>query len=96
MSRAPLDTEPRFVANLRAVRKVRGLSCRAVADGMRDYGFQTWTARTIWGVEDGQRSPKIREAEALAHIVDVPLDRMLTETPTRIVQFARQNVAGVP
>ncbi|WP_280391257.1 hypothetical protein [Nocardia wallacei] len=93
MARAPMDAEPRFAANLRAARNALRLTQSQVARRMRDRGFG-WREYTAATVELDKRHLRLREAEALAAIVCVPLDRMLTETPERVAKIARQN-AGV-
>ncbi|WP_280381012.1 hypothetical protein [Nocardia wallacei] len=93
MARAPMDAELRFAANLSSARKALRLTQSQLARRMRDRHFG-WHGHTAATAELGKRQLRLREAEALAAIVCVPLDRMLTETPERVAKIARQN-AGV-
>jgi hypothetical protein len=46
---------------------------QAVADAMRRRDFR-WSQATVWAVESGERPLRASEAEALARVLDVPLD----------------------
>ncbi|KZM68095.1 helix-turn-helix domain-containing protein [Nocardia terpenica] len=90
MSRAPSDTEQLFVVNFRAARKALKLPQAQVAVRMRQRGYR-WSESTVSRIEHGHHRPQLREAAALAEIVAIPLDRMVTDPPTRIVAIVRDS-----
>lgn len=90
-----MDAEQKFVQNFAAARRALNLTQAQVGARMSSAGIAGWTKRTVQNLEAGERSPRVREAEHLARIVCVPLDRMITETSARVVQIAKDNMRGV-
>ncbi len=94
MTRAPIDAAPRFATNLGAARKALGLTQSQVAGRMRTRGFP-WEPGAVRHAENDQRRLRLDEADVLSEIVCVPLDRMVTETPSRVAQIAKDNAVVV-
>lgn len=90
----PRRAAGQFAHNLRAARNVASLSAAELAKRMRERGFP-WTSRTVRHAEEAYRRLYIDEIEALAQIVHVPLDRMITEPANRVAQIAKDNMRGV-
>jgi transcriptional regulator with XRE-family HTH domain len=89
----PSAAAPRFAANLKSARAAIGLTQPQVAKRMRDHGFP-WHATTVAVAESGKRRVYLEECEALAEIVGVPLDRMVTEPAKRIAVIAKETARG--
>lgn len=82
-----LTTEQRIAANLKAIREDVGMSQEQVATAMSERGY-SWHQATVYKVENGGRQVQLGEADALAKVFDVPLDRMIGTT-ARAVASAR-------
>jgi len=54
-------------------------------------GFK-WHQATVYKIENGSRQVHIGEAAAVAAVLGVPLDRMVSETPARIARIAKDNL----
>lgn len=93
MNRSRGRAAVRFAASLKAAREAVGFKQTQVAGRMRDRGFP-WTQGAMTIAESGRRRVKLDEAEALAEIVCVPLERMLRDAPACIAQITKANVVG--
>ncbi len=91
VTRAPIGAAPRFAANLHAGRNALGLTQSQLAARMRTHGFP-WEPGAVRHAENDQRRLRLDEADVLSEIVCVPLDRMVTETPSRVAQIAKDNM----
>lgn len=70
-----------FGTNLTQRREMVGWSQERLAQAMRDNGFK-WHQTTVYGVEKGERKLQLDEAHALASLLNVSLDRMIS-TPEK-------------
>lgn len=87
-----MKAHPRFVASFVAARKALELNQSSVAERMRIRLKSRWTTGTVSNFEAGMRAVNLTEAENLAAIVCVPLDRMLTESASEVARIARTNM----
>jgi transcriptional regulator with XRE-family HTH domain len=76
---APELTEQRFAVNLRAVREERGISQVRLAEEMTARGWP-WRQQTVTRLETGHRMVRLGEAQAVAEILETPLDRLTMGT----------------
>lgn len=89
---ADREIDKRFIANFKVARKQLGLTQVAVAERMRLAGFDFWHQSTAYATERRFRPLRLAEADELARIVGVPLDRMTTESPSRIRLIVRDGL----
>ncbi|WP_272950274.1 excisionase family DNA-binding protein [Nocardioides cynanchi] len=54
---------------------------QAVADAMRERGWK-WSQATVWSVEKGERPLRLAEAEDLAEVFGVPMQRLTAQLAT--------------
>lgn len=94
MVRAAHDTAQRFAANVLAARAALQLDRGTVSARVRAAGFPKFSGGTVRLVEAGHRIPRLDEACAIAHALGLPLDRLITETPHRVKEIARQVSIG--
>ena len=85
-----MKAHDRFVANFIAARHALDVSQAYMAGRLR-YRVTGWNTRSVTNFEGGRRAITIAEAEVLASLVCVPLDRMLTESATWCADTARAN-----
>lgn len=85
-----MNAHDKFVMNFIAARHALEVSQAYMAGRLR-YRVTGWNTRSVANFEAGQRSITLAEAEVLASLVCVPLDRMLTESATWVAETARSN-----
>jgi len=91
MATTPGAATLQFAANLRAARRVLGLTQSDVAGRMRNQGFP-WTQGSVAQIESGHREVRLAEGEAVSLILCVPFDRMLTEPARQVARIAKENM----
>jgi transcriptional regulator with XRE-family HTH domain len=89
---ATTDIDKRFIANLKVARKALGMRQVDIADRMRRAGFELFSQSTVFATERGFRPVRLAEADELSRIVGVPLDRMTTESQSRIRAIVRDSL----
>ncbi len=87
-----MKAHTKFVTNFAAARHAIGLTQQHAAERMRYRLHGGWNTRSVTNFEAGRREVNLDEAECLAAIVCVPLDRMFTESATRIAEIAASNM----
>lgn len=92
-----MKAHSRFVANFAAARRAIGLTQQKAAERMRCRLHGGWNTRSVENFERGHREVTITEAECLAAIVCVPLDRMFTGSASHVIEIAASNMrTGAP
>lgn len=74
-----VDGDKRFAERFKAARVARGLSQPQVMDAMNELGFG-FVQQTVYKIENELRRVTIGEAIALADVVRVPLERLVSPT----------------
>lgn len=87
-----MKAHTKFAANFIAARGALNLTQQHVAERMRLRLHGGWKTASVTNFEAGRRQVTITEAECLAAIVCVPLDRMFTESASRVIEIARANM----
>ncbi|MGM9473166.1 helix-turn-helix domain-containing protein [Pseudarthrobacter sp. YS3] len=75
---APSVDEERFRMNMRLLREKRGWSQGEMSRRLIEAGWNIFHQTTVSRIESGERPIKLGEARAVAAILDVPLEKMLT------------------
>lgn len=87
-----MKARTKFAANFAAARRALDLTQQRVGERMRYRLHGGWNTRSVTNFEAGRREVTLTEAETLAALVCVPLDRMLTESRERVGEIARANM----
>jgi transcriptional regulator with XRE-family HTH domain len=80
MGGSPDDADARMGANVRSLREGKGISQAELARRMSEAGYP-WHQSTVGRAEAGRQSVRASEAEALARIFGVTVDRLLWAGP---------------